>query len=193
MKNLLKLLLLFAATSILFASCKTASITKRHYTKGYYVSHSGKKGKNSPATTEKTLPGTNAESLTAKESRPESTDSQNEKSLAMTPPATGTQPLIKSEKSTTKKEIITDDADNEITLAEPSVKQMVINPFKLAKVAAARDSGDDALSLIWLLIVVLLIIYIAGLLLDNFGLGGIIHILGVIILVLLVLWLLHII
>lgn len=74
-----------------------------------------------------------------------------------------------------------------------SIKELVKSPFKVTKLVAARGSGDDGRSLIWVLIVILLVIYIAGLLLDTFGLGGLFHILGVIILVLLLLWLLRVI
>ncbi|MCW3076755.1 MAG: hypothetical protein JWO32_1364, partial [Bacteroidetes bacterium] len=72
-----------------------------------------------------------------------------------------------------------------------SVKELVKNPFKLTKIVAASDSKDDALSLIWIIIVVILILYLIGLLLD-FG-GPFIHVLAVIALVLLILWLLKII
>jgi hypothetical protein len=52
---------------------------------------------------------------------------------------------------------------------------------------------EGALSLIWIVILVLLILWALGLLAGGWGLGGLINILLVIALILLILWLLRII
>ncbi len=54
-------------------------------------------------------------------------------------------------------------------------------------------SSDDALSLLWIVIVIILILWLLGYALGGLGLGGAIHILLVIALILLILWLLGII
>jgi hypothetical protein len=54
-------------------------------------------------------------------------------------------------------------------------------------------SSDDALSLLWIVIVIILILWLLGFALGGLGLGGAIHILLVIALILLILWLLGII
>jgi len=59
--------------------------------------------------------------------------------------------------------------------------------------AAQRSSGGEGLSLIWILILVLLILWAAGLLSGGWGHGGLLYILLVIALILLILWLLRII
>src|SRR5690606_24162423 len=77
------------------------------------------------------------------------------------------------------------------------VELAMTRPVKALKAAgeltqkAAQE--DEALSILWVLIVALLILYILGLVMDGFGLGELIHILGVVVVVLLVLWLLKLI
>jgi hypothetical protein len=190
MNNLLKISILFFASIVLFSSCKTMSVTKRHYNKGYYVSHSHK---------QKALKKTGREpeqlSSVTKEERAEIL---NPGTTALKMPPTEEKELIASDTyeqpvlpSSRKK--LFDKRSNSYSNEEIEVRDVIKNPLKAGKMLATKDSGDDALSLLWILIVVLLIVYIVGILLDGFGLGGIIHILGVIVLVLLILWLLKII
>lgn len=184
MKNLLKITLLFIAAGILFASCKTMSLTKRHYNKGYYVSHSGKKSK----ATAYNLPQQKAELLSPKNiSLPVAKNND----LGLVASNSKPDEIINKETKNVK------DVENKIRYAGASgsdiAKEIVKSPFKITKMVPAADRGDDALSLIWIVIVVLLILYLFGLLFDGFGLGGLIHVLAVIALVLLILWLLRII
>ncbi|MGZ3900577.1 MAG: hypothetical protein ACXVNM_12265 [Bacteroidia bacterium] len=188
MKNLLKFMLLVVSVSVLFTSCKTASLTKRHYNKGYYVSHSGKKGKTTVHTTEDKQAITKVESVTPKTTAIPIAMDDKPLMASNNPGEKSTPERVSKENKKVENKLRYAGTDNTI-----SVKEMVKNPFKLTKIVAAKDSDNDALSLLWILIVVLLIVYIAGLLLDDFGLGGLIHILGVIVLVLLILWLLRII
>jgi hypothetical protein len=191
MTNLLKIIFLLFASAILFTSCKTASITKRHYNKGYYVSHTHKK--KAPAKVERE-PGkiTPSEVAKAEVLVPKHTVAspvkEEEKSLAASTPQEEFIPAAKP----AKKFFGRNNNNSVYTNEQVDVKEFVRNPVKLAKMAA-KDTGDDALSLLWILIVVLLILYIVGILTEGFGLGGIIHVLGVIVLVLLILWLLRII
>lgn len=195
MKNLLKITLMLIVAGLFFSACKTASITKRHYTKGYYVSHSGKKHKLPANANEGTLQATTAQTLPQKESGLNDVAAEKE----IIPSAIDHSSSIKAptsdkgEQRRTKKIENNGDANDDITFNEPDTKQFIKNPLKLSKAVAAKATSDDAYSLIWILIVVLLVIYIVGLFMDSFGLGGLIHILGVIALVLLVLWLLKVI
>lgn len=187
MKNLLKITLLFLAASIMFVSCKTMSVTKRHYNKGYYVSHSAKKNKvesNGKAkdavvnATEQLAPKT-IDGIKDQPSNPELLATNVTNNNASTAEAKKRQTI-----------------ENKIKYASTSdikFKDVYKNPFKVTKMVAAKDSGDDALSLIWILILVILLIYLLSFLFDGFGLGGLVHILAVIALVLLILWLLKVI
>jgi hypothetical protein len=55
----------------------------------------------------------------------------------------------------------------------------------------ARGSSDDALSLLWIVILVVLLLWLLGVIAGGLGLGGLIHILLVIALILLILWLIR--
>ena len=189
MKKLLYLLTGILLAAFILPSCGSSySITKRRYTKGYYVDRSP--GKQSTPKVHHRAAGQNSALATAEEQeafraieyvkKPETNVSRPEKittASAATP--------VKARK------IIT--AKNDVAPVELAFKNPV-KAFRLAsdltKQAAAQD---DALSLIWILLVVLLVIYILGALNDGFGLGNLIHLLAVILVVMLILWLLRII
>jgi hypothetical protein len=65
--------------------------------------------------------------------------------------------------------------------------------LKKVKSKSNAPATDDELSLLWIVILVLLIVWAAGLIGGGWGLGGLINILLVIALVLLILWLLRVI
>lgn len=83
---------------------------------------------------------------------------------------------------------------SEITLTPSS---FIINPIQsftaLKKHIEASPAAGEALSMLWLLAVVLLVVYVAGLLLGNTGGGWLIHLLLVAALVVFILWILRII
>ncbi|MCW3076586.1 MAG: hypothetical protein JWO32_1195, partial [Bacteroidetes bacterium] len=81
MKHLLKIAFLFIAAGILFTSCKTMSVTKRHYNKGYYVSHSAKKSRVNSTEAEKQSLAT-AEPLVAKVTKLPETPAKDKELLA---------------------------------------------------------------------------------------------------------------
>jgi hypothetical protein len=190
MKNIIKAISLLIIFGLGLFSCKTASIMKRHYNKGYYVSK-----KHAPAETKteettaavKTIPST-----------PGSKSSQNVANI--TTPEVKKDVVVKDEplveKTKTKRSALQENLPSVAnTFGGPKdlFRGVTSTPRDLKKLIAQDDVARDALSLLWILIVILLIVYIIGLLLDLFGLGPIFHILGVIVLVLLLLWLLRII
>lgn len=79
-----------------------------------------------------------------------------------------------------------------ITEKVPMMKKMN-STLKKVKVNSPAPRSDDGLSLIWIVILVLLILWAFGLLGGGWGLGGLINVLLVIALILLILWLLRII
>lgn len=187
MKNLLKITLLFLAASIMFVSCKTMSVTKRHYNKGYYVSHSAKKNKLESNNAAKEAVVKNVEQLALKAIDGIKDQPSNPELLASN---------VTNKKESTTEAQTRKTIENKIKYAGKSnikFKDVYKNPFKITKMVAAKDSNKDGLSLIWILIVVILIIYLLGFLFDGFGLGNLIHILAIIALVLLILWLLKVI
>lgn len=192
MKNIITLNVLCLFFTILISACGTTngSVTKRHYTKGYYVAHNMTKHKISSENKEKKIVHQNSE---------ESTIVIPSKKIAKGGYVTNSN--------------ATNSAIDKTTLVANSSKKPIVfnthivskHPLKSAptfsknnkhsinsKSSAASDE-DDGLSLLWIVILVLLILWALGLISGGFGLGGFINILLVIALILLILWLLKII
>lgn len=192
MKNLLKLSILLIALTFTFNSCKNASITKRHYNKGYYLSHSHKHGKIKSKTNVES-----AEKLevVANKSKLSENNTEERELIASNFPAR-VEPIneLKSNSSVEKSSEAKKIKSTAFPYSEKfsSLKNKIhVKPIPAGMLESAREG--DGLSLIWVLIVLLVVLYLLGILFDGFGLGGLIHILGVVILVLLILWLLRLI
>ena len=174
MKKLFASLLLATGVCILFSSCGNMSLTKRHYSNGYYVDFGNKKTKAETKESEKTA--------------------QN-----VSVPAT--EPTINNElsaKTKTETAQINTDNKNDIQSAGKklsdenpkvnTIKSFLKNKFQLKKALNKRsDSGGH--SFLWKLCVLILILCLVSYLFGGF-LGDIIYILFVIALILFILWLL---
>jgi hypothetical protein len=187
MKKNIYFICTFALLVFILSSCsKRETLIKRHYTKGYYHHRLDAKPdvaikKNSPA-----------RSLAIK--KEDAYLKPVEKTKAIEPVDLVAENTVKKERTAETNKVAINkkyNASKPISFADPK-KQMDLLSDAI-KIGTAQDVARDALSLLWILILALLIVYIVGLLLDSFGLGWAFHILGVIILVLLILWLLRII
>lgn len=188
MKIVIQSISLLIILSLGFFSCKTASIMKRHYNKGYYISK-----KHSPAETKIAERNSHLKTTSSPELKPA------EELVTITAPGTGKDVTLKNESSNEK----TKRSENKKSELPPVANTFnkLKNPFEgvvgmprhLKESLKQNDVARDALSLLWILILILLIVYVIGLILDLFGLGPVFHILGIIILILLILWLLRII
>jgi hypothetical protein len=178
MKKLFLLTVVALLAGIIFSSCDSSySLTKRRYNKGYYVHHNSGKTSGSVAKTTQPVKVTEPEKIYV---LPTVAKQQNNPAVQAPAKVTAEAP---------KKASVTHKPVKHLLPAELSVKNQVKAIKKLAQRASA-DTSDDALSLLWLVVVVILILYIIGLLME---IGGpAIHILAVIALVLLILWLLKI-
>ncbi len=191
MKKLITYGALCTIAAILFSSCMSnLSITKRHYTGGYYVDYSK---------------GTQAGTITA--AREEKT-SQPKVSIPSTPeqvPATNTitvEPIKttanviqQSNKRMQAKIRVQKSAMNESNQKTNALESVIIPNKPVldeAPASVSDDSGARALSLLWLVIVIILILWLIGILAGGFGLGGLINLLLLIALILLILWLLRV-
>ncbi|MDF2449754.1 MAG: hypothetical protein K0R26_2258 [Bacteroidota bacterium] len=187
MIKLLRSITLLFVLSMGFFSCKTASVMKRHYNKGFYVNKSH--SRDDVKSTEQTVRKHTKTAVTAPDEHlAKSATSELKEELTITKPAEEDAPLLASRDD--KKMPPLSKSFNTIDFTK---KMNPLPEVKSAIAAVDDDTARDALSLLWILLAVLLIVYVAGLVLDLFGLGPIFHILGVIILVLLILWLLRII
>ncbi len=195
MNKMLNKLIIFLAFVVIASSCNNSrglTITKRHYSKGNYVSVN-KKQKNfvyhEPA--KKILQGINV----PKEIVPRSVESINEEKLVE---ANVDQKLSTSEiNNTNRLEDLINEAETqkikEATQKESLNKLSKINQakhlFHLNKIQP--DAG--ARSLFWLVITILLIIWLIALISGGWGLGGLVNLLLLVALILFILWLLRLI
>ncbi len=181
--NKQRLLLPFVLITVfLFSACNSSlSITKRRYTKGYYIHHPS--APNALAA-ENLLKKNHKQTATAKEQNAAS--AENDFLASKNEPESVAATSAHKNRTTHAK-------TPERSLAPSAFITRPVQSFTtLKKQIEASAAVGEALSLLWLLIVILLVLYIAGLLFDNFGAGWIIHLLLVAALVLFILWLLRI-
>jgi hypothetical protein len=201
MKNMLRLSLICIIAAGLFSSCSSNySITKRLYNKGYYVNHSKHKKSDPSIKEEKSIQAKTEDSLNSAQLIPEqrSVLPAEEKVLVNN---TITEPKIEKKQS---KEFSTA-ANVEKKQSKTINKQNAVKPFKIEspfrnvnntlsyKTKFENNASQDALSLLWIVIAVVLILWLIGFAAGGFGLGWVIHLLLVVALILLILWLLKII
>ncbi len=190
MKKLLAPFALFTLALLLLSSCSNLtkiSLTKRHYRSGYFVDFGGRR--TVPAMAK--LPAGN------KHQNLSPVITKTEGSLAINTPAVNSEkPVISQNKILEKPPV---------NLIHSFTKQLLAEPFTIAENPLVQNKqtfseenfsgggpvASDGLSLLWIVIVILLILWLVGLLAGGWGLGGLINILLIIALVLLILWLLH--
>jgi hypothetical protein len=182
MNNQRRLLPFVLITVFLFSACNSSlSITKRRYTKGYYIHHPS--APNALAT-ENLLKKNHKQTATTKEQN--TVAAENEALASITGPQSPAAASPQKSRTTNAK-------TPERSLAPSEFITQPVKSFTaLKKQIEAHSAVGEALSLLWLLVVILLVVYIAGLLFDNFGAGWIIHLLLVAALVMFILWLLRI-
>lgn len=180
MKRNLYYLPLILIAIILFSACNT-TMMKRHYRKGFFVEH-----KHHPKTP------------VVKQNKPE-------EALAVNPPPT----LVPEKNEFSKSEELNRETEPELIPQQKEKKSFfarrnekthaaIFPPLKMDKIKGMAEKvvGPEAglvsatLSLFWIVLVVLLVIYLVGVVFEGFGLGGIYHLLALVILILLILWLL---
>lgn len=198
MKKLITLSIIFVLTSIVLISCKSSSVMKRRYNKGYYVHHNSGHGDAKPAKQQSTNLVMKSPVVTEKLAEAQQAKTRSESSSAITaaveqPAVAANHPANRAVKESAPA------SSNKLTKGSVKVLPTAFSHKKqlqlikdLKQKALSGDSADDALSLLWILILVLLIIYLLGFAFDDYGVGAAIHLLALIIVILLILWLLRI-
>lgn len=195
MKKIITLNIFCLVVIMLISSCGiNNSISKRHYTKGYYFTHNKSRHK----------------AIVGNKDIKVAHQRINEPSIV----APSNQ--FDNGTYTTNASNVNPIDDKATLLASSSKKPIVFNTrivsknpvksspaFKIFPSKESRRSiftkkspvmhDGDGLSLLWIVILVLLILWALGLISGGFGLGGFINILLIIALILLILWLLRII
>jgi hypothetical protein len=190
MKKITLFSLICIIISTLFSSCGSLSMTKRHYTKGYYIDYTtGVQAKATPQ-------------VTQKQNQPVATTSSKQTKLIQNTEVTYSNPGIKTKKplvivknkkmqlkvasqQTTKQSI----PDKSIALEGVAIQTQQAVPISQN---ISNDSDGRGHSLLWLVVVIILILWLIGLLAGGLGLGGLLNVLLVVALILLILWLLRI-
>jgi hypothetical protein len=196
MKKLLQIILITMLTGCMLSSCM--SVAKRRYTNGYYISHTaGKhatKKQNSDISLkadkmEKTQPKLNEE--IAKEVKVPEQDHQIAESAIHAANELGNEQYRKQKSVEKKKEFVynayANHVDKIIRIGSHSKLKESIE-----KKMRSSHSADDVLSLFWIVILIILLVYLIGLLFEGFGLGWAIHLILLVALILLILWLLRV-
>ncbi len=185
-----KNLFTFASTciiaSILLSSC---SMTKRHYTNGYYVSHhSGKQVEaktQEQITQKKTKPSLYTLQSAAAESNLDYNNKQN--------PIAENGAITASNKQTASKPQFVQKTKHHVNYIATAIPAQTKTTLSHSKKIAVETAAGDVLSLFWIVILILVILWLVALLTGGWGLGGFIYLLLVLALILLILWLLRII
>lgn len=194
MKKVISFSAICILTSILFSSCKSnLSVTKRHYNNGYYIAHStGKHISLTPKEEVKIVQTKTKKSLYAAQSQVEQTTISGYSEKI---PVTGNNVITASAKKIQSKTISQKNAKqtlkHKIKLIENPIAQLKHRLSETKKVS--NDSSDkDGLSLFWIIILVILILWAIGFFEGGFGLGALINLLLLVALILFILWLLRI-
>lgn len=190
MKKLLILIITCTLASIFFSSCKQGfSVMKRHYTDGYYVSHSGKK--QTPAPQEK------KETIALSKTKLPVYDHRDAKDAGQVPVLGKQNEKIASEPVTASTENMNPEKNkvhkqkaNTSSQLFPEKKTIHFYGIPDLRKIANGSTHRDSLSFFWIIILIILIIWALG---FGLGVGDIIHLLLIVALVLLILWLLRLI
>lgn len=191
MKKLFTYISLCLLVVIMFSACTShLTVTKRHHRNGYYVSFD--RGYNTDKITSE-----NETALPLEKNLPAETNnvqSKTDKTPELFPQVPQAGTVNETTVSQPQQETTSAEKEQKRTGALKNglkkIKQHVLRkPREIKKIT---HSGEGY-SLLWIVIVAILILWAISLLSDGFGLGGIIHVLLVIALILFILWLLHLI
>lgn len=202
MKKIKLLSLVVILISFVFSSCNSSlTITKRHSKRGYYVAtnkikkaHVFKNDKQELTelnTSEDPISDPLATTLENKENTSNLKGEDDKSTKTITLKENKSSDVVGELNSKAKPEKKTDKSLIEKVKAKTKTINTIQKSAFKAKKAVAPSSGHDALSLLWIVIVIILILWLLGLILGN--LGSLIHLLLVIALILLILWLLKVI
>lgn len=190
MKKLLSLIIAVLISGIFLSSCgKGMYITKRKYNRGFYVSRTHK-----------------AKTVDASENKNSASKQQISKTEELTSKTPGSENLKRGEVTDTR--LLAQASIPATSGASASERHKVFHGVSAKQIKMLENiipnkritrelkqklNGDrDALSLVWIIILVILLVYLIALLFDSFGLGWFINILLLIALILLILWLLRV-
>ncbi|MGV3632403.1 MAG: hypothetical protein ACO1O6_14445 [Bacteroidota bacterium] len=204
MKSLLTIVSFTILGSILFSSCGSSlTVTKRRVNKGFYIASNHNKGitkhvkekeadkpfYNKPISEAATGPEINEELAVAVPVEQQLTTPEPELKADAAVVENTDQPAALKHKVIQKKIAA---AESTKRIIEKVSFQKKKHLQKMEQKSSPQPIVGAVLSLFWIVILIIFLLYLVGLLAGGFGLGGLIHLLLVITLILLILWLLGI-
>lgn len=194
MKNLSAYAFSIAALVFLLSSCGSISIEKRRYRPGFYISTSNSKAARTTAHKE----ADDAQrKVVAVNKTAVSNHMKSDPNLAADNTASVPSELLAESNSN---ELIAHENRSEAVpsrMQEDSKRSHTLNPLSslpsTVKKKLSPTRSGDALSFIWLLILIVLLIWLIAFVMGGWGLGGFVHLFLLIAAILLILWLLRII
>lgn len=182
MKTKIMIYLSCLAGLVLISSCGTHNtLIKRHYMKGYYVAKQKDK-QQATTTVASNKEVKHDEDITANLHATLAPQEVNEPILA----SRTDKEILPTMKKVRYHKAESQNAHRTISKPDVQLKEMV----QLKKPVSSDSNG---LSLFWVVILIIVILWAIGFLAGGFGLGGLINLLLVVALILLILWLLRII
>lgn len=196
MKNLLTSVLLVICGSVLFTSCNQGiSLTKRHYRNGYHVEYSSKKPtinpkENNSSAVESVITASQESAKIAESTEIITGNEIRDDQMAASSNEKNDQVVQKPVDQTVDfKGALSNNFNDGGT--KSSTKTVLKDNFQALN--NLKNSGEDARSLFWLVITIIIILWLIAFLTGGWGLGGVIHLLLLIALILFILWLLRLI
>ena len=183
MKKILSILVLCLMLSVLFTACRSNMFIKRHYNDGYYIAKAER-----PRS-----PGINSEQHKA---RPHNYSAKKQsvqtERMEFVPAKTDPYTVVASnDQNVNKRASYKNNRISHVNKMKAySIKMPTSQKMVVKKPAPVADG--DGLSLFWIVILAILILWAIAFIAGGFGLGDVIHVLLIIALVLLILWLLRI-
>ncbi|HXB40631.1 MAG TPA: lmo0937 family membrane protein [Bacteroidia bacterium] len=192
MKKFISFITICIGAGILFSSCNSnMSMVKRHYTNGYYIAHSEHMKKTeSSYTLEENLGKKHKRPLCSVQTCTECTENVAYPfvSIVENGSVITSNNVIKGRPPVSKKLQITLNKKGKMNVRKISDNNTnITEPKKIS-----GDAVNDGLSLFWIIILIILILWAIGFISGGFGLGGLINLLLIVALILLILWLLRI-
>ncbi len=187
MKRIIILIMTGITFLVILTGCSpNRSIVKRHYTGGYYIAHNsgkqqvGQHSKDRSVAAICSLPQKNLENSTGTETAEIQVGGPHETLVSAQ-----SNSDLKNVKPEVKQ--LRPHVRHKLSPLSYKINQPQGNVFK-----PAADTAREALSLLWIIILIILAVWVVAFLLGGPGVSGLIHLLLVIALVLFILWLLRI-
>ncbi len=195
MKNLFTIAFALVIMVFVGSSCSSKyAVMKRHYNKGYYVENASAKHINNKTDKQLSINRNPAKQHKPASTGPVQNEIINERAIETPDSKSGIFTPVTNDKRNVNKIPRSINNTSEQTTHTPIVKDRIKDSriFLDVKNTFGDPIPGDPLSLFWIIILVILILWVFGFASGGWGIGGLINLLLLIALILLILWLLKV-